>query len=112
MRVRVPRAIYGLLFVYIAISLAYQLTGSVSLIVGYFDMRHQVNELPFSISDYGTTISDTAETAKQAGMAAGDTIETLNGVPFREERTSRRRAGLPTSTTIFWWGFGSRMGAG
>ena len=82
MRIRVPRAVYGLLFVYIAISLGYQLTGSVSLITAYFDLRHQVHDPEFEIDWFRPVIASATGAAKQAGLAAGDTVESLNGVHY------------------------------
>jgi sigma-B regulation protein RsbU (phosphoserine phosphatase) len=79
---RAPRAVYALLVLYIAISLAYQIAGSVSLIVGYFDLRHQVREPAFGISYYDSLIDRASGIPQQRGLAAGDTVESINGVPF------------------------------
>ena len=82
MRSHVPRSIYALLFVYITISLGYQLTCSVSLIVGFFDLRHQVKDPGFEIDTYRPVVTSARGIAKQAGIAPGDIVESLNGVPF------------------------------
>jgi len=82
MRARVPRSVYSLLFVYIAISLGYQLTAAVSLIVGYFDLRHQVQEPAFAIDMYRPVVTSATGVARQNGLEAGDTVESLNGVPY------------------------------
>jgi len=83
MRTRVPRAVYVLLFVYVAISLGYQVMASVSLITGYFDLRHQVHEPGFEIDWYRPVITSATGAAKQAGLATGDTVESLNGIPYK-----------------------------
>lgn len=80
MRVRVPRAVYGLLILYIAISLGYQLSGDVSLIVGYFDLRHQVHDFPFSVDE--AVVTGVTGNPPPAGISPGDTVETLNGEPY------------------------------
>src|SRR5258708_891635 len=79
---RAPRAVYALLVLYIAISLGYQITGSVSLIVGYFDLRHQVREPAFDIDFYRPVIEKASGIPSQRGLAAGDTVESIDGVPF------------------------------
>jgi phosphoserine phosphatase RsbU/P len=76
------RALYVFLFAYIVISLTYQFAGSVSLIVGYFDLRHQV-EAPFDVGFNRLELKDLSEAAKQAGLKAGDRVESLDGVPYR-----------------------------
>ncbi len=82
MRIRVPRAAYALLLLYVAVSLTYQISGDVSLVVGYFDLRHQVKEPDFRIDDYKTTVSSVRGIPAQKGIEVGDTVESLNGVPF------------------------------
>ena len=82
MRTRAPRTVYALLFVYIAISLGYQLVGSVSMVVGYFDLRHQVHEPGFDIDWYRPVVTGATGAAKDAGLVAGDTVESLNGIPY------------------------------
>ncbi|MFZ0594336.1 MAG: GAF domain-containing SpoIIE family protein phosphatase [Bryobacteraceae bacterium] len=78
------RAVYFLLFVYIAISLTYQIVASVSFIVGYFNLRHQVRA-PFGVDSERPAITSVTKEAKRAGLAAGDTIESLNGAPYNGE---------------------------
>ncbi len=76
------RALYALLVMYIAISLTYQVVGSVSLIVGYFNLRGQV-QAPFDIGFNRPRLEDLGEPAMRAGLVAGDTVESLDGVPYR-----------------------------
>jgi phosphoserine phosphatase RsbU/P len=75
------RAVYFLLFLYIAISLTYQIVAAVSLIVGYFNLRHQVRE-PFEVDYSQPRVTSVTEPAKRAGLRVGDTIESLNGAPY------------------------------
>ncbi|HXE12430.1 MAG TPA: SpoIIE family protein phosphatase [Bryobacteraceae bacterium] len=75
------RALYSLLFLYIGISLTYQIVASVSLIVGYFDLRHQV-QTPFSVDFERPILTDVTESGKLAGLANGDRIESINGIPY------------------------------
>jgi len=82
MRARVPRTVYALLFLYIAISLGYQILASVSLIIGYFDLRHQVQDPGLVIDAYGPIVSSVTEVPKKLGLAVGDTVESLNGSPY------------------------------
>ena len=63
MRTRVPRSLYALLFAYIAVTLAWQLTASVSLIAGYFDLRHQVQDQGLVFDTYTPVIRSAATQA-------------------------------------------------
>jgi sigma-B regulation protein RsbU (phosphoserine phosphatase) len=96
-RTRAPRVIYALLFVYIAISLGYHLVGSVSLIVGYFDLRHQVQEPEFETNWYRPVVTSATGAAKQSGLAPGNIVESLNGVPYtgRAQMQADRWYALP-----------------
>ncbi len=82
MRKHVPRIAYAFLFLYIVISLGYQITGSVSLIVGYFDLRHQVEEPAIDLDTYNPTITRVSGVPAQKGLAVGDTVESVNGEPY------------------------------
>jgi sigma-B regulation protein RsbU (phosphoserine phosphatase) len=53
----------------------------VSLIVGYFDLRHQVGA-PFDIGFDHPVLSGLSEQAKRARLAEGDTVESLDGIPY------------------------------
>lgn len=75
------RTLYSLLFLYIAVSLTYQIVASVSLIVGYFDLRHQVSE-PFQIDFEQPIVTGGTPTSKQVGLAVGDKIESINGASY------------------------------
>ena len=85
------RALYIFLFVYVLISLTYQLAGSVSLIVGYFDLRHQVRA-PFDIGFDRPVLRGLSEQAKRAGLVEGDTVESLDGIPYQGRSLSQRRS--------------------
>jgi phosphoserine phosphatase RsbU/P len=76
------RGLYAILFVYIVISLTYQVVGAVSLIVGGFDLRHQV-QAPFDIAFDRPVLTDLSEAAKRAGLEAGDRLQSLDGIPYR-----------------------------
>jgi hypothetical protein len=80
MRAHSP-GIYILLCVYIAVTLTYQIVASVSLIVGYFDLRHQAQS-PFGIEYLQPVISSATDGAKRTGLAKGDTLLSINGQPF------------------------------
>jgi sigma-B regulation protein RsbU (phosphoserine phosphatase) len=82
MRKRAPVAVYCLLGLYIAISLAYQIVGSVAVIVGFFDLRHQVEE-PFQTDWYRPVVTSMSSEAASAGLRKGDTVETIDGMPLR-----------------------------
>jgi len=79
---RAPVFVYFLLGLYIAISLAYQIAGSVALVVGFFDLRHQVQE-PFQTEWYRPVVISTSPEAAKAGLAKGDTVEAIDGAPLR-----------------------------
>src|SRR4051812_42431989 len=82
-RMRLSRSpiLYWLLAVYILVSLTYQVIASVSLITGYFDLRHQIQE-PFK-TDFNTLqITDLTPGASAAGLRIGDRLESLNGEPY------------------------------
>jgi phosphoserine phosphatase RsbU/P len=74
-------AVYSLLFLYIATSFTYQVVASVSLIVGYFDLRHQIRE-PFEVDYAKPVVTKVNPPAEVAGMRVGDRIEAINGVPY------------------------------
>jgi sigma-B regulation protein RsbU (phosphoserine phosphatase) len=82
MRPRVPPSIYGLLLAYILISLGYQLAGAGSLIIGFFDLRHQVDEAGLTVDLYKPQVTKVSDLAGKTGIAAGDTVESLDGVPY------------------------------
>jgi sigma-B regulation protein RsbU (phosphoserine phosphatase) len=75
------RVLYSLLFLYIGISLAYQIVASVSLIVGYFDLRHQASA-PFSVDFDRPVLTEVTESGKRAGLANGDRLESIDGIPY------------------------------
>jgi sigma-B regulation protein RsbU (phosphoserine phosphatase) len=67
---------------YILISGTYQIVGAVSIVVGFFDLRHQVPQ-PFEVDYKRPTITSVTEPAQKAGLRADDKIESLNGEPYR-----------------------------
>jgi phosphoserine phosphatase RsbU/P len=77
-----PVPIRLLLLLYILISGTYQIAGAVGIVVGFFDLRHQVHQ-PFEVDFNRPTITSVAEGAHKAGLRADDTIESLNGEPYR-----------------------------
>jgi sigma-B regulation protein RsbU (phosphoserine phosphatase) len=81
MRSSRSRAVYSLLVLYIGISLIYQIVASVSLIVGYFDLRHQVRA-PFSVDFEQPILTEVTESGKRAGLVNGDRVESINGIPY------------------------------
>lgn len=80
--VAAPRALYLLLLMYIVISLTYQVVGSVSLIVGGFDLRHQV-QAPFDIGFNRLELKNLSQAAKHAGLHRDDVVVSLDAVPYR-----------------------------
>ncbi len=82
MRVRVPRTAYALLFLYIAISLGYQIVATVSLSIGFLDLRHQVEDPNLDIDAYSPVISTVTDVQRKLGMAVGDHVETIDGAPY------------------------------
>jgi sigma-B regulation protein RsbU (phosphoserine phosphatase) len=73
--------VHLLLLLYILVSGTYQIVAAVSLVVGFFDLRHQVQQ-PFEVGYEHPTITSVEEAAQKAGLRAGDTIESLNGEPY------------------------------
>ncbi len=75
------RALFIFLFLYIAVSLMYQIVASVSLITGYFDLRHQI-QTPFEVDFERPIVTTVTDSAKRAGLNAGDVIESLDGESY------------------------------
>ncbi len=73
--------VHLLLLFYILISGTYQIVAAVSLVVGFFDLRHQV-EQPFEVDSDRPAITSVMEAAQKAELKVGDTIESLNGEPY------------------------------
>jgi sigma-B regulation protein RsbU (phosphoserine phosphatase) len=73
--------VHLLLLLYILISGSYQIVAAVSLVVGFFDLRHQVHQ-PFEVDYKRPTITSVAEDAHKAGLRVDDTITSLNGEPY------------------------------
>src|SRR5579863_5923684 len=82
MRARVPRTVYALLFLYIAISLSYQIVATVSMIVGYLNLRHQVEDPHLDIDAYSPVIASVTDLQRKLGLAVGDKVEMVNGEPY------------------------------
>jgi sigma-B regulation protein RsbU (phosphoserine phosphatase) len=75
------RPLHLLVFLYILVSGTFQIVAAVSLVVGVFDLRHQV-QAPFEVGYEHPTITSATEPAQKAGLQAGDVIESLNGEPY------------------------------
>ncbi len=75
-----PRVLYALLFLYIGIAGTYEIVAFASTAIVYFNLRNQVVE-PFRIEG-NSLVADPAAAAKRAGLSAGDTVLSINGVPF------------------------------
>ena len=75
--------VYALLFLYIGISLTYQVAASVFLITrtGDFNPRNQV-QAPIQFSLEPGRVSDESTAAKRAGIAVGDRLESINGIRY------------------------------
>ncbi len=73
--------VHLLLLLYILISGTYQIVAAVSLVVGFFDLRHQVNQ-PFEVGYDPPAITSATAAVQKAGLKVGDTIESLNGEPY------------------------------
>jgi len=71
----------SLFFLYVVISFTYQVVGSVSLTVSYLDLRRQARE-PFAIAFEEPVITDVRDEAKSAGLAVGDKVESIDGIPY------------------------------
>jgi sigma-B regulation protein RsbU (phosphoserine phosphatase) len=70
-----------LLLLYILVSGTYQMVGAVAIVIGFFDLRHQV-EQPFEVGYKPPTITSVSEGAHKTGLSVNDTIESLNGEPY------------------------------
>ena len=81
MKVFRSRAIYSLLFLFVAISATYQIVASISLMAGYFNLRHQ-SRAPFEINSARPLVTSVTGPGKRAGLAVGDEIESINGIPY------------------------------
>lgn len=73
------RLLYALLFLYAGIAGAYEIANAVSTTIGNFNLRNQV-QAPFQVS--GNLIDSPAAAATHAGIAKGDTVLSINGLPF------------------------------
>jgi phosphoserine phosphatase RsbU/P len=81
LRYKPAPGLYSVLGLYILVTLTYQIVASVSLIVGYFDLRHQAKS-PFEIDYTRPVITSLTDPAKHAGVALGDTVLSINDEPF------------------------------
>lgn len=73
-------ALYALLFAYIAVSLAYQVVSSATIITTYFDLRERA-QTPFNLAS-GAVVASVMAPAAHAGLRVGDRIERVDGVPY------------------------------
>ncbi len=74
-----PRVLYVLLFLYAAIAGTYEVVNSISTIIGNFNLRNQVQP---AFQLYGNLIFSPSAAATHAGVAKGDTVLAINGLPF------------------------------
>src|SRR5580704_8878822 len=82
MRARVPRTVYALLFLYIAISLGYEIVATISMSIGFLDLRHQVQDPHLDIDAYSPVIASVTDAQRTLGLAVGDRVETIDGAPY------------------------------
>src|SRR3954465_2107764 len=82
-----PRILYALLFLYAGIAGTYELANSVSTITGTFNLRNQV-QAPFQL--YGNLIAKAESSAVRAGLAKGDTVLSMNELPFTGQAVWQR----------------------
>jgi uncharacterized Zn ribbon protein len=61
--------------------LTYQIVASVSLIVGFFDLRHQTQS-PFEIEYLKSVLSSVTEDAKRTVLTTGDTLVSIKDKPL------------------------------
>jgi len=73
------RLLYALLFIYAGIAGTYEVVNAASTTIGNFNLRNQV-QAPFQL--YGNLILSSTATASDAGVAKGDTLLAINGLPF------------------------------
>lgn len=77
---RALRVVYVLLFLWIAISMAYYIAGTAALNERWFHGERR-GALPFEVHD-DRTLHGLKKEATEAGFNDRDTLETLNGRPF------------------------------
>lgn len=101
---RPSRVLYFLLFLWMALGMAYYVAGAGALCEQWFrGDRHGVP--PFSIDDTGKLSSVSGELAKKTGLANGDFLVALNGRPYtgdaqQTELPNRFRPGDPLTLTV------------
>lgn len=81
------RVLYGVLALYIVVAVTYQVVGSVSAIIGYFNLRNQVVS-PFGVE--GRALTGVTADAARAGLATGDAVEATNGIPYKGQALWQR----------------------
>jgi hypothetical protein len=79
---RFERAVYVLLFLYIAVSLTYEVVSSTAFITDYFGIRNNVHE-PFQMDLRHLNVTEVRPGAKEAGIGVGDVLESVNGKPYQ-----------------------------
>lgn len=75
------RVLYFLLFLWALISVGYYVAGSIALREEFFHAAKYAR-LPFGVGDDALTVNYMRQEAKDAGLADGDVIQTLNGKPY------------------------------
>src|SRR6185437_8828638 len=73
--------LYLLLFLWILISMGYYIAGAVALREEFFHASEYARD-PFGLGDNGPIINSLRPEAKDAGLAEGDVIQSLNGKPY------------------------------
>ena len=74
-------ALYVLLALYIAVSMAYYLGNIAGFIDNYFDLHRRANA-PFQLDPDSVRITSVRPEAKRAGLAVGDVLEKIDGAPY------------------------------
>jgi sigma-B regulation protein RsbU (phosphoserine phosphatase) len=100
---RPSTVLYVLLFLWMLLGLAYYVAGTGALRETWFrGDRHGI--APFDIDDTGK-LSVSADLSKKTGLASGDLLVTLNGLPYtgeaqHAELANRFRPGDPLTVTV------------
>jgi sigma-B regulation protein RsbU (phosphoserine phosphatase) len=80
-KARSVQVFYSLLFLWILISMGYYIAGAVALREEFFHSA-KYSRQPFELKDNGLTITNLKGEAKDAGLADGDVLQSLNGKPY------------------------------
>ena len=75
------RTLYVLLALYIVASMTYYVANIAGFIDNYFDLHHRANA-PFQLDTDSVRITSVRPEAKRAGLAVGDVLEKIDGLPY------------------------------